>query len=179
MYPPSYYARQKPSILGTGLQRDISMLFVKVGIIVAVVVALFMFIFGLVQYDSPAMSPAVNSGDLIMYSRFDKRYVAQDLVVLSFRGETQVRRVIATAGNTVDITAEGLLIDGARQQEANIFAETLRYESEITFPLVVPEGHVFVLGDNREGASDSRVYGPVKADDTLGKVTAMFRRRGF
>ncbi|MCL2403887.1 MAG: signal peptidase I, partial [Coriobacteriia bacterium] len=130
-------------------------------------------------YDSPTMSPAIKSGDLVLYSRFDKQYIAQDLVVVSWQGEFQVRRVIATSGNTVDLIEGRLFIDGAAQQEDNIFVDTHRYESEIDFPLTVPEGHVFVLGDHREGSTDSRIYGTVPVDDTVGKVTGLFRRRGF
>ncbi|MCL2606268.1 MAG: signal peptidase I [Coriobacteriia bacterium] len=177
--PVGQYSRQKPPLLGTGLQRDILTLLIKIGGIVGAVAIIFFFVFGVLQYDSPQMYPAVRAGDLVMYSRLNQSYVAQDLVVLTFQGETQVRRVVAIAGNVVDVTEDGLLIDGALQQEPNIFTETHRYQTEITFPLTVPEGHVFVLGDHREGSTDSRTYGPVRADDTLGKVSGIFRRRGF
>jgi len=178
--PPTAYVYQpKPSILGTGLQRDILSLLIKIAVIAGAVVGLFTFIFGVFQYSSPAMSPAVQSGDLILFNRFDTTYHAQDLIVLSYQGEMQVRRVIATGGNTVDLVDERLIIDGAPQQESNIFFPTHRYDTEIDFPLTVPEGHVFVLGDYREGVTDSRTYGPVRVDDTQGKVISIYRRRGF
>jgi len=79
--PYSYNAR--PSLLGTGLQRDILSLLIKVAVIAGIVAALFTFIFGVFQTTSPSMAPAVNSGDLILYSRFDRQYAAQDLVVVS------------------------------------------------------------------------------------------------
>jgi len=176
---PNYRYNAKPPLLGTGLQRDILALLIKIGVIAGIVVALFTFIFGVFQYTSPAMDPHIKSGDLIMYSRFDTAYVAQDLIVLSYRGEMQVRRVVAVEGNTVDFDDGGLIVNGARQQEAGIFTATNRYESDIDFPLTVPTGHVFVLGDHREGATDSRIYGPVDVEDTLGKVTSVFRRRGL
>jgi len=176
---PNYAYRQKPPLLGTGLQRDILTLLLKIGVVVGIVVGLLTIIFGVEPYDYPSMEPAVQAGDLLMYSRFDKNYVAQDLIALSFQGQIQVRRVVAIAGNTVDIMDGHLIIDGAVQQEARIYTETHRFQSEIDFPLTVPEGHVFVLGDNRESSTDSRIYGPVRVDDTLGKITAQFRRRGF
>jgi len=178
--PPTPYVYQpKPSILGTGLQRDILSLLIKIAVIVGIIVGLFTFIFGIFQYNGPAMAPAVRSGDLVLFNRFDKTYHAQDLIVVRYQGEMQVRRVVATGGNTVDLIDGGLIVDGARQQEANIFTVTNRYETEIDFPLTVPEGHVFVLGDHREGATDSRTYGPVRVDDTQGKVISIYRRRGF
>ncbi|MCL2745844.1 MAG: signal peptidase I [Coriobacteriia bacterium] len=177
---PNYsYSSARPSILGTGLQRDIMSLLIKIAVIAGIVVALFTFIFGVFQYSSPAMSPAVNSGDLILFSRFDREYAAQDLVVVSYLGEMQVRRVVAIGGDTVDLEDGRLIVNGSPQQEANIFTETNRYESEIDFPLAVPQGHVFVLGDHREGATDSRIYGTVPVDDSQGKVISLFRRRGL
>jgi len=77
----------------------------------------------------------------------------------------------------VDITEDGLLINGALQQEPDIFRNTLRYEGGVSFPLTVPEGQVFVLGDNRMDATDSRMYGCVEIKESLGKVIAVIRCR--
>jgi len=165
--------------LGTGLQRDILSLLIKVAIIVGIVVATFTFAFGLVRYESPSMSPAVHSGDLIMFSRFDRNYFAQDLIVVTFQGETQIRRVVAVAGDTVDFADGTLLLDGVPQTEERITTETFRYVSEIDFPLTVPNGYVFVLADHREYATDSRTYGAVPIDDTQGKVVNILRSRLF
>ena len=176
---PNYTYSTKPPLLGTGLQRDILSLLIKIAVIAGIVVAMFTFIFGVFQYSKHSMYPAVNSGDLILFSRFDKAYNAQDLIVVSYQGELQVRRVVALGGNVIDIDSNRLMIDGAHQQEDHIFTHTHRYESEIEFPLTVPEGHVFVLGDHREGAVDSRIYGTIPIDDSQGKVISLFRRRGF
>ena len=176
---PHYTYNTKPPLLGTGLQRDILSLLLKIGVIAGIVLALFTFIFGVFQYSDHTMYPAVNSGDLILFSRFDKTYHAQDLVVVRYQGNMQVRRVVALSGNTVDIYNGNLIVDGASQQEEHIFVPTDRYETEIDFPLVVPEGHIFVLGDHRTGAVDSRIYGTIPIDDSQGKVISLFRRRGF
>jgi signal peptidase I len=176
---PNYSYSSKPSILGTGLQRDIMSLLIKIAVIVGIVVALFTFVFGVFQYSSAAMNPAVKSGDLILFSRFDRAYASQDLVVVSYQGEMQVRRVVAVGGDIVDFDDEALIVNGARQQEPDIFVPTQRFESEISFPLTVPQGHIFVLGDYRESAIDSRIYGTIAVDDSQGKVISIFRRRGF
>jgi signal peptidase I len=87
--------------------------------------------------------------------------------------------VVALAGDTVDITEKGFYINGALQREPDIYRETERYQDGIDFPLTVLEGHVFVLGDNRTGTTDSRIYGPVRINDTQGKVMTVVRRRSI
>jgi signal peptidase I len=125
------------------------------------------------------MKPAVRDGDLVMFYRLDKSYAARDLLLLDFQGERQVRRVVATEGDTVDITENGLVINGAIQQELNIYEETYRYAEGVSLPITLGEGEVFVLGDARENASDSRVYGAVRAKDTLGTVIAIMKSRNL
>jgi len=141
---------------------------------------LFTFVFGVVRYEEPSMAPAVKGGDLVIFNRYVTGvYLPREAIVLEFDGVTQVRRVVATAGDEVDITEDGLLINGALQQEPEIYQKTERYEQGGEFPLIVPEGQVFVLGDSRAGATDSRIYGCVEIDKTLGKVMTVIRRRGI
>ena len=155
-------------------------LLIKIAAAAAAFALLFTFVYGLQRNTDPDMFPMVKDGDLVMFYRLDKKYGIGDLAVLDYQGERQTRRVVARAGDTVDITDSGLIINGARQQEREIFAKTERYAaSNVDFPLTVQEGQVFVLGDAREDATDSRVYGPVEISDTLGKVMAVLRRRNF
>jgi signal peptidase I len=79
----------------------------------------------------------------------------------------------------VDVADGDLIINGARQQELDIFEETWAYENNVEFPLTVGADQVFVLGDARENATDSRVYGPVDIEDTLGTVITVIRRRNL
>jgi len=125
------------------------------------------------------MNPMVQDGDLIVYYRLNKAYKAGDLLLLRFQNQIQVRRVIAAAGDTVDITENGLWINGALQQERNIHRQTQRYTEGIDFPVTLREGEVFVLGDAREDVTDSRIYGPVRVQDTLGKAITILRRRNL
>jgi len=161
------------------LRRDIIALLVKIAVLIVIAALLFSTVFGLFYNLDHAMVPAFRDGDLVMFYRFDREYVAQDTLVLSYEGTRQVRRVIAVAGNTVDITNEGLYIDGALQQEPNIYFETNRYVEGVEFPLTVGENQVFVLGDNRKNSIDSRMYGPINSEDTLGTVMMVMRRRGM
>jgi len=167
--------KQQPSLLS-----DLLFLLLKIGIIALFVVIIFTFFFGIVQVRDNAMDPAVKDGDLVIYYRLDKNYVASDLAVLEKQGKTQVRRVVGIDGDKIDINRDnGLEINGYPQQEDNIYTETLPVVGKTKFPLTVGTEQVFVLGDNRKYAVDSRTYGCVDKSDTKGKVIAVIRRRSL
>jgi len=87
--------------------------------------------------------------------------------------------VVATAGDTVDITQDGLIINGSLQYEQDIYTQTNRYLEGIDFPLTLKNNEVFVLGDARNDISDSRIYGAVNIDDTKGSVITILRKRNL
>jgi len=171
---------QKKPVAAASALKDLMFLLIKLAIICFAFVLLFTFLFGVIRYQDSSMDPAIKDGDIVLFFRTNTdKYHPRDVVILDFNGKRQVRRVIATAGDTVNITEDGLLINGALQQEAGIYNETERYADGADFPLTVPEGQVFVLGDNRTGVMDSRVYGAVRIQDTLGKVMTVIRRRNI
>ncbi|SHK84653.1 signal peptidase I [Desulforamulus aeronauticus] len=171
---PPFRAPPEPSPL-----KDILFLLAKIAVILVAFLLIFTFMYGLCRNTDASMAPSVKDGDLVIFYRLDKKYVAQDTLVLEFEGQMQVRRVIATAGDVVDITEDGLVINGALQQETGIYESTQRYENGVEFPLTVGEGQVFVLADSRVNVADSRIYGAVEIKDTLGKVMTIFRRRNI
>ena len=158
---------------------ELMFLILKIIFIILTFVLLFTFLYGAIRYPEPSMNPAVKDGDLVLYYRYTRDYLSQDVIVLNHNGYKQVRRVIATAGDIVDITEEGLIINGALQQEPEIYQRTQKYHEGEHFPLTVPSGEVFVLADSRAGATDSRIYGCVRIEDTLGKVMTVIRRRSI
>lgn len=119
------------------------------------------------------MVPTLQDGDrlLVLNSMFDHDYQYGDIVVLrkdTFLEEPIVKRVIATEGQTVDIDfGEGTVyVDGVALEEDYINEPTY-LEEGTEFPLTVPEGCVFVMGDNRNRSSDSR-------DSRLGTVDTRY-----
>jgi signal peptidase I len=157
--------------------RELGSLVVKIGIISLVFVLIFTFMFGFQRSADSGMAPTIKHGDLVVFYRLSKDYAVGDLLLLRFQGETQIRRVVARAGDTVDITENGLVINGALQQEPVFSQQTWRYVDGVSFPLTVEEGKYFVLGDARESSIDSRLYGTVGAEDTMGTVITIIRRR--
>jgi signal peptidase I len=125
-------------------------------------VVLFTFVIRLVGVDGHSMVPTLQNGDrlLVLNSLLYHDYRYGDIVVLrkeAFSEAPIVKRVIATAGQTVDIDFEtgSVYVDGALLEEDYINDPTLREEGT-EFPLTVPEGSIFVMGDNRNHSSDSR-----------------------
>ena len=164
----------------TGLQRELIILAAKVFAIVLAAILLFTFVYGALRCQDPHMSPAIKDGDLVIFYRFAKKtYMPRDLVVVKYGGNKEIRRIVALGGDVVDITDNGLVINGALQQEPDIRSPTYSFEEGVQFPLTVPKGEYFLLADEREGAVDGRIYGTVRQDDLAGKVMTLIRRRHF
>ena len=163
----------------TTVTEDLLRLLFKVLVIILAFIALFTFMFGATRLRETAMEPNIKAGDLVIYYRLDKSYVATNVVALNYKGQTQVMRVVAVAGDTVDMTDRGFVINGNLQSEPDKTKQTLPFKEGVTFPITLQEGEVFVLGDNRTESEDSRIYGAIKVDDTNGEVMTVLRRRNF
>ena len=146
---------------------------------VLVVVAIFTFVIRMMGVDGHSMLNTLQHGDrlLVVNSMLYHDYKYGDIVILRKNGvfddDPIVKRVIAVEGQTVDIDfAEGIVyVDGEALEEDYIREPT--YTAEGTeFPLTVPEGSIFVMGDNRNGSSDSRDYrlGTVDTQYVIGKA---------
>jgi len=142
------------------------------------VVLLFTFVIRLIGVDGTSMLPTLQHGDrlLVLNSKLYNDYKYGDIVVLrkeTFLQEPIVKRVIATGGQTVDIdfSSGSVYVDGKLLKEDYIRELTFMWEGT-EFPLTVPEGSIFVMGDNRNGSSDSRHYllGTVDTRYCLGKA---------
>ena len=144
-----------------------------------VVVAIFTFVIRMMGVDGHSMLNTLQHGDrlLVVNSMLYHDYKYGDIVILRKNGvfddDPIVKRVIAVEGPTVDIDfAEGIVyVDGEALEEDYIREPT--YTAEGTeFPLTVPEGSIFVMGDNRNGSSDSRDYrlGTVDTRYVIGKA---------
>lgn len=161
------------------LVQDILALTVKLAVLFAVFWLMFHYIFGVQRYLSSNMTPAMRDGDLVLFFRMDQSYSAGDIAVFSYEGRPLMARVVAVAGDTVDFDEIGMLVNGAHVQEEDIYSETTMFEEGVTFPVMVGDNQLFVLGDNRPHATDSRVFGCVDIDDVEGKVIGLLRRRNL
>lgn len=158
---------------------ELSRLLLKLIVVGIILIILFGYIFGVMRNLNLNMQPAFQDGDLVFYYRIVDSYKAGDAVVISYQNKKLTERIEAVAGDTVDISSEGVLINGSVVQERQVIGDTALFEEGVTFPLTVPDGEVFVLGDNRMTAIDSRIFGCISEDAVEGKVIGVFRRRNF
>ena len=146
---------------------------------VAFVVLLFTFCIRLVIVSGDSMFSTLVDGDylIVMEQHIGGEPRQGDIVVASmdrfWNGKPIVKRVIATEGQTVDIDfAAGIVyVDGAALDEKYTFTSTNLNEGT-QFPLIVEEGCLFLMGDNRNESRDSRdpSIGQVDRREILGKA---------
>jgi len=143
---------------------------------VIVVVLLFTFVGRTSVVSGKSMVPTFASGDMLLVSRLGFDSEPGDIVVATkpySHNEPIIKRIIATGGQTVDINFEEgtVYVNGEALDEDYTNTPTNRYY-DMKFPLTVPEGYVFLLGDNRNGSYDSRAeeIGLVDERYIMGKV---------
>lgn len=142
----------------------------------AVVILVFAFLFRLVSVDGTSMMTTLEDGQRLVLSRLPYTPAYEDIVVISTEAgaEPLIKRIIGLPGDTIEVTDEGgVLRNGELLEEDYIRVATAK--ESMTGAVTVPEGMVFVMGDNRaEGHSlDSRSFGCVAQTALVGK--AVFR----
>jgi signal peptidase I len=152
--------------------------FVSIIMVAFIIIALiFTFVFRLVGVKGQSMESTLFENDWLITMEQDE-YVYGDIVVITepnYFNEPLIKRVIATAGQIVDIdySSSTVYVDGVALEEPYINESfILQNNDDITFPYTVPEGHLFCMGDNRNHSTDSRstLIGAVDERYILGRA---------
>lgn len=146
-------------------------------IVLALVVLLLVFTFSVRTVDvfGKSMNPTLYQGEKLLINRLFYQPKRGDIVVVTkpCGDEPLIKRVIATEGQeiNIDFNLGEVYVDGVKLDEPYIMEPTRR-QADMTFPQTVPEGCVFVMGDNRMNSKDSRweVIGMVDERYIMGKV---------
>lgn len=168
-----------PPKIVTSVKGDILFLVGKILLVATIIGVIFTVVFGVYFVSDSSMLPAVTEGDIVLFQRVGNHIVANDLVVVEVNGNRNVRRVVATPGDVVNISGGNLIINGRVQQEALINEDTEYFIEGVEFPLTVGYGEFFALGDSRGRARDSRIYGSYNQQEVLGSVVTIIRNNSW
>ena len=153
-------------------------LFFRVVVLALTAYIIFTQVFLITQNKGQGMFPAIKDGDLIIGYRLQQEYAKNDVVIYTVDGEQRVGRIIGRPTDVVTISDTGSLLVNGTTQTGEILYPTYAKEG-LEYPYKVPEGQIFVLGDYRTNAEDSRDHGPVSMDDIDCKIITILRRRGL
>jgi len=136
------------------------------------------FLFRTATVTGVSMEPTISHGDFLIINRLSYQFIsprAGDIVAFPYQGnpsEMYIKRVVGVPGDIIDLRYGVFYVNGEPMDDdfsdMNIIAL-----GNVSFPTeAVPEGHFFVLGDNRNQSKDSRFasVGTIPEEDMLGKV---------
>jgi signal peptidase I len=127
----------------------------------AVLSILFSVFIRIISISGTSMQPTLDDGDVVIYYNLEYSPEIGDIVIIKTGKDDSsiiVKRIIALAGQsvTVDYDKKTVFVDGKVVSEPYVTEMFKSEKNEIDYPYTVPEGHVFVLGDNRTDSVDSR-----------------------
>lgn len=144
--------------------------------ILAALVTLLYVVFTVIRVDGDSMLPALEHNDRILVTRGYSNPQAGDIVAffaVDYDGTRirVVKRVVAVPGDSVEIVGDSAYVNG----ELSLVAPTATVspDGQRTGSITVPEGTVFVLGDNRPDSLDSRIFGPIPLTSVIGRAKAI------
>lgn len=120
------------------------------------------------------MEPGLQPGDIVILTKTDDVKTG-DVCAFYFNNKLLLRRIIAREGDKVEIDEKGYVkVNGEFLEEDGYISEHALGQCDIDFPFRVPAGQLFVMGDNRDYALDSRAtnFGCIAQDELFGKPLA-------
>lgn len=153
-------------------------LLIRIALIAAAGYILFTQVFLITQAKGNDMFPAIKDGDLIIAFRLQKDYVKNDIVVYQVGDATYLGRIVARDDDVINHDEEGTLLVNGTVQRGEIVYPTLIKEG-LDYPQYIMARNMFILGDHRIQALDSRDFGQIPLEQVEGKIITILRRRGL
>ncbi|MEG0772470.1 signal peptidase I [Clostridium sp.] len=153
--------------------------------ILLVILVLKTFVIDNAKVQGQSMYPTLNSGEhndrviIEKYKHYTKDYKRGDIIILKsdkIDKDILIKRIIGLPGETVEIKQGKVYVNNELLTEAYLPGDIITNPS---MKVHVEDGHVFVLGDNRDNSTDSRMLGIIPIDDIIGKATFKFNILDF
>ena len=142
--------------------------------ILVILLALFIraFIASPVRVNGTSMVDTLKEGDILILNKTNKNYKRFDIVVINSNGTKIIKRIIGLPGENIEYKNNSLYINNKYVKDVDTEPTADFSLEELYGYKMIPEGYYFVMGDNRDGSSDSRDYriGLIKESDIKGKV---------
>lgn len=161
-------------ILWRDSDRRVLVLAAALAIMLGVVVSILYVVFTTVRVDGSSMEPVLMDEDRVLVTKGYDAPRHGDIVSATVPDESGepvgvIKRVVALAGDTVEIIGDHAYVNGVRVPGGATTAD-----GDMRIPAFrMPEGYVYLLGDNRAVSYDSRIVGPVPVEDVAGTVVAI------
>lgn len=152
---------------GRALRNTICVLIV----VAAIAVLISTLILPVLQASGSSMEPTLYDGDIIVLVKTDK-YHTGELIGFYYQNKLLLKRVIASAGDYVDIDDNGVVMVNGKVIDEPYVSELSKGSCDISLPYQVPDGRIFVMGDHRAVSIDSRTkaVGCIETDQIVGRV---------
>jgi signal peptidase I len=123
------------------------------------------------QIYGKSMTPTLNAGEIVVLKKTHD-FKCGDVIAFYYNNKILIKRVVAEAGDWVDISDDGTVIVNGKELDEPYVSEKALGECDLTLPYQVPDERVFVLGDHRSVSVDSRSsqIGCVADEQIVGKL---------
>lgn len=175
------YSGEHATKRGKGFFRSILSFVGMLALVLVLSFGLRTFVFQAYEIPSGSMERTIMTNDMVFAEKvtyYFEEPAQGDIVTFEdpeIPSRILIKRIIATGGQTVDLVDGRVVVDGVELDEPYTnglpsYPLTPAFGTTITYPYTVPDGYIWVMGDNRTNSQDSRYFGAVPASSVTGKA---------